>query len=207
MGKALLSQGFVVCYCEFFLFSEFGPGAKAARITIGSHNVIYVDGQPAFPVGFTKGPPPDSKTPSGTGAYEEMKTNGTVFHLAGPRPGEWGPAAQAELDHILVRSAQTGFLTAISIPDLQAIGSNDTRKQEELRRVVERYRNNGGLAFWKARDEPEWGKVPVPFVERYYDIVHKLDPDHPVWLTQAPRGTEGGPRPARPPQPLACERG
>jgi hypothetical protein len=198
MRESPTAQKLIVYGCALFLLFAIGPIAWAARITIGPHNIIYVDGQPVFPIGFTKGPPPDGKTPWGTGAYEEMKTNGTVFHLAGPRPGQWGPKAQSELDHILARSAQADFLTAISIPDIQAIGPNATRRAEELRRVVEQYRNNPGLGFWKAKDEPEWGKVPVPFVQRYYDIVHKLDPNHPVWLTQAPRGTVMTLRPYNP---------
>jgi hypothetical protein len=184
-----MSKKLTIFCCTLCLLLAVGARAKAAKITVGPHNIIYVDGLPAFPIGFTKGPPADSKTPWGTGAYEEMKTNGRVFHLAGPRPGKWGPEAQAALDHILARSAQTGFLTAISIPDIQAIGPNASNKADELRRVVERYRNNAGLGFWKAEDEPEWVKVPVPYVQRYYDIVHQLDPNHPVWLTQAPRGT------------------
>ncbi|HUZ46883.1 MAG TPA: hypothetical protein VMW54_09620, partial [Terriglobia bacterium] len=184
-----MSFKLAVYCCVLSLVLALGSRATAAKITIGPNNIMYVDGQPAFPIGFTKGPPPDSKTPWGTGAYEEIKTNGTVFHLSGPRPGQWGPAAQSEMDHILARSAQTGFLTAISIPDLQAIKPNNMKKEEELRSVIERYRNNAGLGFWKAKDEPEWGKVPVPFLQPYYDMVHKLDPNHPVWLTQAPRGT------------------
>ena len=184
-----MSLKLAVYCCVLSLVLALGSSATAAKITIGPHNIMYVDGQPAFPIGFTKGPPPDSKTPWGTGAYEEIKTNGTVFHLSGPRPGKWGPEAQSELDHILDRSAQTGFLTAISIPDLQAIRPNNPKKEEELRSVIERYRNNAGLGFWKAKDEPEWGKVSVSFLQPYYDMIHKLDPNHPVWLTQAPRGT------------------
>lgn len=171
------------------LLLAFAPNARAVKITIGAHNIIYVDGLPSFPIGFANGPPPGSKTPSGMGAYEELKTNGMVFQRVIPHPRKWGPETQARLDHILALSARTGLLAAIYIPSLTAIGPHDQKKEEELRRVVERYRNNPGLAFWKAKDEPAWGKVPVSDVQRYYNIVHKLDPNHPVWLTQAPSGT------------------
>jgi hypothetical protein len=172
----------------------FGIGAAAtpARITIGSDQIILLDGKPVFPIGFTKAPAPDAKTPSGVSAYKELKSNGTVFHLAGPQPRKWGQEAEAELDRILKSSSEAGLLVAISIPDLQAIRPADQRKADELRRVVEKYRNNSGLGFWKASDEPEWGKVPVADVQRYYDIVRQLDSNHPVWLTQAPRGTVDG---------------
>lgn len=189
MGRSPISPKLILYCCMLSFALAFVPNAEAVKVRIAAHNIIYVDGQPAFPIGFTKGPPPNSKTPAGMGAYEEMKTNGTVFHLVGPRPGVWGPKAQARLDHTLALSAQTDFLAAISIPDLQVIGPHDLKKEEELRKIVERYRDNPGLAFWKAKDEPAWGKVPVSDVQRYYNIVHKLDPNHPVWLTQAPRGT------------------
>jgi hypothetical protein len=166
------------------------PLARAAQVTIGAHNVIFVDGRPSFPIGFTKGPPPGSKTPSGGDAYEELKTNGTVFQLVGPPGGQrWDAQAKADLCQVMAASAKAGLLTAISIPQLQAFGPHDQKKEEKLRRVVEKYRNDPALGFWKAKDEPAWGKVSPAEVERYYRIVHQLDPHHPVWLTQAPRGT------------------
>lgn len=198
MRENLMSKKLTIYCCALCLLLAVGVKAQAAKITVGPHNVILVDGLPAFPIGFTKGPPPDGKTPWGTGAYEELKTNGVVFQRVGPRPGKWGPAAQATMDHILMRSGETGFLSAIYIPGLEKIGPNASKKAAELSRVVERYRNNPGLGFWKAADEPEWGKVPVPHVQRYYNIVHKLDPNHPVWLTQAPRGTVKTLRPYNP---------
>ncbi len=45
------------------------------------------------------------------------------------------------------------------------------------------------MGVWKGADEPQWGKIPVAAVERAYQIVHEEDPDHPVWIVQAPRGT------------------
>ncbi len=198
MVRYLLSTKFIVCCFVLSFALAVGEIANAAKITIGPHNIIYVEGLPSFPIGFANGPPPGSKTPSGMGAYEELKTNGMVFHRVIPRPGEWGPTAQAKVDHILALSARTGFLVALYIPDLTAIGPHDQKKEEELRRVLERYRNNPGLAFWKAKDEPAWGKVPVSYCQRFYNIVHKLDPNHPVWLTQAPRGTIQTLRPYNP---------
>ena len=45
------------------------------------------------------------------------------------------------------------------------------------------------MGVWKGADEPEWGKLPVEPLVRAYRIVKELDPDHPVWIVQAPRGT------------------
>ncbi|MHB8654833.1 MAG: hypothetical protein ACYDA9_13245 [Terriglobia bacterium] len=189
MGRRIFKIFFV---CGFGMLLTLAPAfaAQAAKVTIGSHNVIFVDGKAVFPIGFTKAPPPGSKTPSGGDAYQELKTNGTVFHLVGPLPKQkWGPDTEAELDHIMELSAKAGLLTAISIPELQAIGPHDQQKSDELKRVVEKYSKSPALGFWKAEDEPAWGKVSAETVQRYYDVVHGLDPNHPVWVTQAPRGT------------------
>ncbi len=161
--------------------------AKAAVVQSGPGGILFVDGKPVFPIGFTQGPPPGAKTPEGSDAYAELATNGTVFHRTGPVPHNWGPEAEAALDRILERSAETRFYSAITMPDLQA--PRDSAEETELRRVVNKYKSHPGLFFWKAEDEPEWGNVPVERVQRFYDIVHALDPNHAVWLTQAPRGT------------------
>ncbi len=163
--------------------------APAAKLTIDTNRIIRLNGAPIFPVGFTGAPAADSRTPSGSSAYAELQTNGFVFQRFGPPPRKWDAEAEAALDRALDASAAAGMFVAITIPDLQAIGPEDSSAERELRRVVEKYRHHPALAFWKAEDEPAWGHVPVSKVQRYYDIVHALDPDHPVWLTQAPRGT------------------
>jgi hypothetical protein len=44
-------------------------------------------------------------------------------------------------------------------------------------------------------DEPEWGKSPIPPLVRAREIIRELDPDHPIALTHAPRGTVESIRP------------
>src|SRR5262249_59246372 len=66
---------------------------------------------------------------------------------------------------------------------------SDAAKAMELVRVVNKDKDHPGLACWKGADEPAWGGVPVDHVQPFYDIVHGLDGNHPVWITQAPRGT------------------
>ncbi len=55
--------------------------------------------------------------------------------------------------------------------------------------LLMRYGLPPGLGYWKGADEPAWGRVPVDRVQRFHDIVQELDSEHPVWITQAPRGT------------------
>src|SRR5581483_874836 len=135
-----------------------------------------------FPIGLTKAPPPDGKTPTGGDAYREVVRNGFVFQRLGGKG-----VTEAEIDHTMERSAETGMRVALYLPQVTAPA--DAAAEAELRRLVMKYRNHPALAYWKGDDEPEWGKVPVERVARFYQIVKELDPKHPVWLAQAPRGT------------------
>jgi hypothetical protein len=135
-----------------------------------------------FPIGFTKAPPPDGKTPAGADAYRELVRNGAVFHRLGGKG-----VTEAEIDRTMERSAAAGMRVALYLPEVTAPAN--AAAEENLRRLVIKYRNHPALAYWKGDDEPEWGKVPVERVARFYQIVKELDPRHPVWLAQAPRGT------------------
>src|SRR5690348_10831249 len=162
--------------------------AYGAAVTIRPDGVLQFDGKPAFPIGFTTAPAPGAKTPSGADAYSELSRNGVVFNRCGSG-AKWGPEAEAALDSMLDHAAKTGMLCAIYIPGLTVIAPGDRAKEDELKRVVRKYKSHAATAFWKGADEPEWGKVPVEKLRRFYEIVHEIDPSHPVWITQAPRGT------------------
>jgi hypothetical protein len=162
--------------------------AQSATVTIRSDGVFQFDGKAAFPIGFTTTPPPGAKAPSGGDAYSELARNGVVFNRCGSG-AKWGPEAEAALDAMLDHAAKTGVLCAIYIPGLTVIAPAERARETELRRVVQKYKSHPATAFWKGADEPEWGKVPAEKLRRFYEIVHELDPHHPVWITQAPRGT------------------
>jgi hypothetical protein len=173
-----------------------GAMGRTATLTISEHRIIVVNGKPAFPIGFMWAPPPESKTPTGRDAYEELKSNGIVWQLVGPtRSQTWDAEAESKLDRTMELSAKAGLLTGISIYQLQTIGPNDQSKTKELRRVVEKYKRSPSLAFWKALDEPAWSRVPADVVKRYADTIREMDPDHLIWMVHAPRGTVASLRP------------
>lgn len=161
--------------------------AWPADFSIRKNGVFEIDGRPVFPIGFTTMPAPGAFAPSGRLAYAELARHGAVFNrCGGPK---WDKVAEQALDRMLDHAAETGSYCAAYIPYLSEIAPGDLAKEKELRRVVLKYRSHPALAFWKGSDEPEWGKVPVEKTQRFYDIVRELDPKHPVWITQAPRGT------------------
>jgi hypothetical protein len=160
----------------------------AESVTIRSDGVQQFNGKPAFPIGFTTAPLPGTKAPSGRDSYSELARAGVVFNRCG-KIGKWDAEAESFLDSMLAHAAKSGMLCAIYVPDLSEIKPGDAAKERELRRVVMKYRNHPAVAFWKGADEPEWGKVPVEQLAPFYRIIHELDANHPVWITQAPRGT------------------
>lgn len=185
---AALALQVVIASCSLFVLRP-TANAQPSVVSIGSDLVFRVNGDPVFPIGFTLAPPPEARSPSGEDAYSALAENGAVFHRCSVGSGQWGPAGEAELDRLLDRSLEAGIFCAIWIADLSAFAPGNSAKESELRRIVTKYRDHGGLGYWKGADEPDWGRVPVENAQRFADIVRELDPNHPVWITQAPRGT------------------
>ena len=173
-------------FCALTLLAAAG---QAATVAIDKEQFFVVNGERVFPFFFMLAPPPDGKTPSGADAWRELKRYGTVFHHCNVLPGKWGAEGEARLDRMLARSAETGLLCAAAIRDLDAPEPGNAAAESELRRVITKYKDHPGLGIWKGSDEPEWGKVSPQRCQRFYDIAHAMDPKHPVWLIQAPRGT------------------
>jgi hypothetical protein len=150
---------------------------------------FLVDGAPTFPIGFTGGPPTGAATPWGQNAMAYLGREGHVFQLWYCPRHKWGPEKEAELDALVQEADKEGMHVVISIDDLQHIKPGDTASIAELKRVLKKYHDHPSIFFWKGDDEPQWGKVPPIDLRAYYDTVHALDPHHPIWITQAPRGT------------------
>jgi hypothetical protein len=150
---------------------------------------IMVNDAPLFPIGFTTGPAPGAVAPNGRNALAELKQMGNIFQLWYCPPKEWGPEKEAELDKVILDSSRQGTRVAISIADLQSVRPSDTAVTAELRRVVTKYRENPAVLLWKGQDEPQWQQIAAEDLRIYYETVHQLDPNHPIWITQAPRGT------------------
>src|SRR5207237_4365743 len=66
--------------------------------------------------------------------------------------------------------------------------------ETKLVALINRFKDHPGLGVWKGDDEPEWGKVPLPPLIRAYEVIKKTDPNHPVAIIHAPRGTVESPR-------------
>jgi hypothetical protein len=170
---------------------------QPSKITIDpvSH-VLVINGKKTFPIGFTLPPAPDSKAYNGKPALEEFRDAGAVFIRTGPMRDESGEWAGNWDKNWVERekqyqdaAARAGMFCMPWLKELSAIPDTSGPKAQELRRIVNMFKNSPGMGIWKGEDEPQWGKQPIGPLVNAYKIIHELDPNHPVWIVQAPRGT------------------
>ncbi|HEU4752048.1 MAG TPA: hypothetical protein VFU47_02990, partial [Armatimonadota bacterium] len=166
------------------------PKPPPSRVAIAPDNVLLVNGRPVFPIGFTFGPPPGALSPRGVEGLRELREAGALFLRTGPTgSGAWSDAYLPREREWMDAAARNGMFTMPWLKELAAVRDRTSPVAEKLRRVVRLLKDHPGLGVWKGEDEPEWGKKPVPPLRTAYEIIHELDPDHPVWIVQAPRGT------------------
>jgi hypothetical protein len=163
--------------------------AQGSKVTINSDLVLEVNGKKTFPIGFTMPPAPDAKAPGGRPAFEEWRDAGATFFRTGPSNkvqwDEWLPTERKYMDV----AAKHGMYTLPWLKELAHIEEGAAKKEEQLRKLVNEFKDHPGLGCWKGDDEPEWGKKPIPPLKKAYDVVKELDPNHPMWIVQAPQGT------------------
>jgi hypothetical protein len=170
----------------------FGPDVRAVdarKVTINADQVLVIDGKKVFPIGFTMPPPPDGKTPQTRGAIEELHDAGANFLRTGVMGTAWDDAAVELEQKYHDAAARFGMHCLVNLRELGNIGPDDTAKEALLRQLVNRFKDHPAMGVWKHVDEPEWGKHPLPPMLRATQIIRELDPNHPIEITQAPRGT------------------
>jgi hypothetical protein len=175
----------VVPFIVAWLFASFT--CLANKMTYGPDLVFQIDGKKVFPIGFTVPPPADGKTPTGKNGIQELADAGATFMRTGK--GKWNKEEIAEEQKYEDAAARTGMHCLIYLGDLASIKPDETKREALLREVVNRFKNHPGFGAWKGADEPEWGKHPLAPLMRAREIVRDLDPNHPMVLIQAPRGT------------------
>ena len=176
------------------VFSLLATAAQAAtRATINSDLVLEIDGRKVFPIGFTMPPPPDGKTPEGENAIAELAAAGATFLRTGAQTGEWDDAIIAQEQAYLDAAARHGMYTLPFLRELAYVDSDE--RAAKLRALVRRFKDHPGFGAWKGDDEPEWGKRPVEWLVRARDVIRAEDPNHPVVIIHAPRGTVESLRP------------
>jgi hypothetical protein len=163
-------------------------GASGSVVTIDSNNVLVLNGRKIFPIGFSPGPPTNSKTPAGKDALQELRDAGALlFRIT--QTGAWNDGVVAEQKAALDWAARHDMYGWVNLRELSKFAEGDNKTEVALRKVVDTFKEHPALGLWKNADEAWWGRVPVADLERGYKVIKKHDPNHPIVQTHAPRGT------------------
>jgi hypothetical protein len=176
--------------------------APASAATVGhtSHGTIVINGERAFPLGLSKGPPWRAVTPSGIDALSALSDSGITLYRIGPRYTGWGHrvgAIDRNIERVrnwLTAVAAAGSFGWVNLLKL-ARAEPGTNLSLALTRVVTTLRTEAGLALWKGADEPWWSGIRPTELRHAYGRVSALAPDNPIITIQAPRGTAKDLRP------------
>ena len=162
-----------------------------AKVHINADSVIEIDGKKTFVIGFIMPPLPDAKTPDGRNGIAELHDAGATFlrtGIIGPQ-SKWDDEAFAREKAWQDAAARNGMHCLIGIRYAGSVEKGKPENEAALRKVIAAFKDHPGMGAYYGIDEPEWGKHPVEPMERAYRIIKESDPDHPVWICQAPRGT------------------
>ncbi len=195
MSRIQIVQRFIGCsakqLCPVIVALTLGcfalTTATANKVTLNEDHVMVIDGKKVFPIGFTTSPDPDSKTPAGKSAIQELADAGATFLRAGPLGSSWTEEKFAAETKMQDAAAKYGMHCWLNLREASAF-----KKPEDealFRRIVTTFRNHPGMGCYKGVDEPEWGKAKVEPMADMYKLLKKMDPNHPLVIIQAPRGT------------------
>jgi hypothetical protein len=153
---------------------------------------LLIGGKKVFPIVLSNGPSPSSVTPSGRNGLAEVAAAGVGFLRTGS--GNWTPefvAGQIQNERKLLDAAAAHGLRCWTwlgrLPNLP-VQAGSTNEQL-LTQVVNALKGHPALGAWKSVDEPAFAGIPAAGLVRGYKRVHALDPNHPLVIIQAPRGT------------------
>lgn len=173
----------IVSFLCTLLFHE----AVASVAVLNDDGVLVINGKKVLPIGFTHAPPPDGKTQAGKNALEELADAGATFVRAGPFGSAWNAEKFATEKAMENAAAKYGLYCWLNLREASSIKSQASGAL--LRKVIETFKDSPSLGCYKGFDEPEWGKAKVQPMAETYSVLKQLDPNHPLVVIQAPRGT------------------
>ncbi|HVS98658.1 MAG TPA: hypothetical protein VHE54_19330, partial [Puia sp.] len=138
---------------------------------------LIADRIPFFPFGFYC-------TPVGDLPEREVVHG---FNLIGPYQSNL-PAGRAERKAYMDRCAQLGIRVQYAVNSLIGSGHNgakgtdlsDADKLALLKEEVIAFRDHPALLSWYINDEPDGQGRPPALLEQMYQVIHELDPYHPI---------------------------
>ena len=169
-------------------FSVSALAQTGSVVSVTADNVLVINGRKVFPIGFSPGPPNNSKTPTGGDALQEFRDAGALlFRIA--QTTDWDSTVVSNQQVALDWAYQHGMFCWVNLRELSKFAAGDTTTEASLRNIVDIFRNHPAVGLWKNFDEAWWGGVSVADLQRGYDVIKQEDTNHPIVQTHAPRGS------------------
>ena len=156
---------------------------------------LLIGGSRVFPIGLSESPPPGGTTRDGRDAWAEVVAAGVTFIRTGRRL--WSlrqiddqiAAERALMDAAAARGLYTfpRLGNAGNVPPPSPEGP--TVEERLLVKIAGGLKRHPALLAYKGVDEPAWGGVPPGGLARARKKLRAVDPNHPIVITQAPRGS------------------
>jgi hypothetical protein len=162
---------------------------RPSKVVINPDGVLEINGKKVFHLGFDLPPLPGAKAWNGRNAIAELRDAGATFLQTGPGGKErWTDADVLKREQAWFDAAAKRGMYCW--PRLKYIPKpGDAAGETEFRGVINRFKNHPAMGVWNSVDEPEWSNHPVEPLRRAYEVIRELDPNHPVSINHAPRGT------------------
>jgi hypothetical protein len=177
-----------------------------SHVTLDGTGVLSVAGKRVFPLGLSNPPPLGKQAPSGKQGLAEVAEAGITLMRTGLET--WSPAEFdgqiAEQRALLDGAASAGLLCWLWLGNAASHPADPTSTPVKLMTdIVNTFKGHPGLGVWKGADEPAnplrgQFKLPAAPLVRAYKKLKALDPDRPLVIIQAPRGTVSELVPYRP---------
>jgi hypothetical protein len=166
-------------------------------VTLDGTGVLLVGGKKVFPICLSNPPPLGKKAPSGKQGLAEVAEAGVSLIRTGLET--WSldefDAQIAQQRALLDAAAAAGLRCWLWLGNAASHPSDSAAPVVGLMRdIVNDFKAHPGLGLWKGADEPanplrgEFVIPPAPLV-RAYNKLKTLDPDRPLVIIHAPRGS------------------
>ncbi len=177
-------------------------GIAIAQVNIVGTNsdlALTINGTNYFGMAVSPGPAVGALAYNGSDALDELRSGGIQFYRM-PVVPTWKSSNALNLTTVATNQAaldwcaQHGMLMLFNLNDLSYFSASDTNTPTLLTNLLGLFSAHPGMGMYKNLDEAWWGtqsggQGTVANMTRGYNLIHQLDPLHPVEQTHAPRGT------------------